>query len=108
MSKKKSTKKSTPKPSTGSPRKPTAGQLRGKLQRLDRTLVELFQERAHLVQQLNETSGVDALQACDASNVQKVLGDAIIALSVVVKKLGLLCGKIFQKKFHGDKNIQEK
>lgn len=77
MSKKKSTKKSTQKPSTGSPRKPTAGQLRGKLQRLDRTLVELFQERAHLVQQLNETSGVDALQACDASNVQKVLGDAL-------------------------------
>jgi len=61
----------------GSARKPTVAQLRGKIKRLDKTLVELCQERASLVCQLNESSTAEALRMCDASNVGQILGDAL-------------------------------
>lgn len=70
---KKKKKTSTSPPRSG--RQVSAAQLRGKIKRLDGSLLKLFQERAKLVRQLSERDQDAALAVCEASNAQAVLDD---------------------------------
>jgi chorismate mutase/prephenate dehydratase len=75
-----SKKQSSPQKNSAAKRKPTIGQLRSSIQRIDRQLVRQCHDRARLVQQLKQLSTADALRACETSEVQQKLGPAVARL----------------------------
>ena len=74
MGKRQATKKS----STSS-NEPTKAQIRAQVKQVDRQIIEKINERAHLVQQLEQRSTAEAIKVCNVDAIRRAIGTSVTA-----------------------------